>query len=377
MKAFEITEYQASSVISALIADELGVHFSRHFDSLTTARWAADTTLGADGIGLTPDERAACVRRITDFFGAETNIDPSVETIGAWAGVIADVVLHRQVRFTFASAAASRREIAHAADDIYADAAAAANLIYGRRRLLTLVAPHSLFGFALSVLAPNLLQVPSIDARALTPEALTKAMSFGDALVATPSLWRYVIRSGVVAPDNAMAVYFGEPMAGDLAADMRKAGFGAQRELYGSTETGVIGWRDSPGEAFVLFDHWRRAGDMLERTSPGGGVTPVDAMDTLVWENDRRFKLAGRRDGAVQIGAVNVFPDRIAAKICEHPIVKTCVISVSRHAGGANRLIADIELDNAAPGESLARSIDSWCRAKLRPQERPRVYNFR
>ena len=113
-------------MISALIADELGVHFSRHFDSLTTARWAADTTLGADGIGLTPDERAACVRRITDFFGAETNIDPSVETIGAWAGVIADVVLHRQVRFTFASAAASRREIAHAADDIYADAAAAA-----------------------------------------------------------------------------------------------------------------------------------------------------------------------------------------------------------------------------------------------------------
>ncbi|MEZ5916073.1 MAG: hypothetical protein R3C40_00610 [Parvularculaceae bacterium] len=71
MKAFEITEYQASSVISALIADELGVHFSRHFDSLTTARWAADTTLGADGIGLTPDERAACVRRITDFFGRD------------------------------------------------------------------------------------------------------------------------------------------------------------------------------------------------------------------------------------------------------------------------------------------------------------------
>jgi acyl-coenzyme A synthetase/AMP-(fatty) acid ligase len=175
-----------------------------------------------------------------------------------------------------------------------------------------------------------------------------------------------------------MAVYFGEPMTPDLSAEMRKAGFGAQREIYGSTETGLIGWRDSPGEPFVLFEHWKRADDNLERKSPSGEAAVLAPMDNLIWQSDRRFKLAGRRDGAVQIGAVNVFPQRIAKKIEEHPAVKSCSIAVSKHAAGANRLIANIELAAAqAPSESMARSIDAWCRTNLRQQERPRVYNFR
>jgi hypothetical protein len=50
---------------------------------------------------------------------------------------------------------------------------------------------------------------------------------------------------------------------------------------------------------------------------------------------------------------------------------------VSRHAGGADRLVATIALKRAGlPPESVARSIDSWCRQKLRAYERPRVYNF-
>ncbi|HPE32290.1 MAG TPA: hypothetical protein PLV61_13955, partial [Parvularculaceae bacterium] len=92
---------------------------------------------------------------------------------------------------------------------------------------------------------------------------------------------------------------------------------------------------------------------------------------------ERSFKLAGRRDGAVQIGAVNVFPSRIAATIRGHRAVEDCKIRVARHAGGVARLVARIKLNpEIAPSELTARDIDSWCRTHLRPQERPRIYNF-
>lgn len=211
----------------------------------------------------------------------------------------------------------------------------------------------------------------------MTPDELKKFLAFGDALVATPSLWRYIIAQGVIAPDNAMAVSFGETLTPELSAEIRKAGFGAQRECYGSTETGLIGWRDAPGEPFALFDQWKRDGDILRRATPSGEVVTFEPMDILVWDGDRRFRLGGRRDGAVQIGAVNVFPAQIAEKISAHPLVGACVVTVSRHSGGADRLVATIRLKSGGgPGESAARAIDNWCRSKLRPYERPRVYNF-
>jgi acyl-coenzyme A synthetase/AMP-(fatty) acid ligase len=100
-------------------------------------------------------------------------------------------------------------------------------------------------------------------------------------------------------------------------------------------------------------------------------------MDALEWTSDISFRLGPRRDGAVQIGAVNVFPERVAAVICQHRAVEDCRVRVARHAGGVNRLIARIALKpEAAPTEQMARDIDLWCRTHLRPHERPRIYNF-
>lgn len=379
MKAFVLTPDQIASVAAALVVDELGARFGRHVDALTASAWNSETRLGEDGAELSDEEAEACLRRLHRFFGADAAAFPGLhgETLGDWASDVAARISARLAGFSFSAAGVEGREFAHAADTVFADAASAANLLYGRRRILSLVAPHSLIGFTLSILLPNLLQAPAIDVRRMSPDELKKFLAFGDALVATPSLWRYMIAQGVFAPDNAMAVFFGEPMTSDLSADIRKAGFGAQREIYGSTEHGLIGWRDAPSDPFALFDQWRRNGEHLRRTTPSGLVVDCAPMDALIWDGERRFRLGGRRDGAVQIGAVNVFPSKIAERIAAHPDIEKCEVSVSRHAGGADRLIATIRLKSgAAPAESVARSIDQWCRSQLRPYERPRVYNY-
>ncbi len=377
MKAFQISAEQVAAVSAALFLEVLSTEFSRQVGAVARAGWTLAAPLGEGGLDLSPEEQAACLARAGAFFGAPDLFNGRAPaTFGDAVSAISAAIATRLLFFRFTAAGGHGRDFDHPADRIFGEAAALANLLYGRRRIVSLVAPHSLMGFSLSVLAPNLLGLPSVDARNLSPEELQKMLSFGDAVVATPSLWRYLLTQGVKAPDNAMAVTFGEALSPELSAEIRKAGYGAQREIYGSTESGLVGWRDTPSDPFALFEFWRRSGDLLIRTSPAGESATVEPMDFMNWENERRFRLAGRRDGAVQIGGVNAFPDEIAARIAEHPAVAACDVSLSRHAGGIDRLVATITLASGPPSESVARSIDAWCRARLRPHERPRVYGF-
>lgn len=378
MKAYQLAEQQVAAVTAALFHDVLAAEFSRQVGAAARAGWTAAASLGEGGLDLAVDERAACLARAGAFFGAPDLFAGSAPaTFGDVAAAITAATQRRLVMFRFTAAGGQGRDFDHPADRIFGEAAALANLLYGRRRIVSLVAPHSLIGFSLAVLAPNLLGLAAVDARGLAPEELQAALAFGDAVVATPSLWRYLIAQGVKAPDNAMAVTFGEALSPELSAEIRKSGFGAQREIYGSTETGLVGWRDTPSDPFALFEFWRRDGERLVRTAPSGATAVVEPMDFMTWEGDRRFRLSGRRDGAVQIGGVNAFPQEIAARIAEHPAVAECSVSLSRHPGGMDRLVATITLAEGMASESVARSIDAWCRAKLRPHERPRVYTYR
>ena len=378
MKAFSLTPEQMAVVIAALIADELAVRFGRHIDSMTSAAWNHQTRFDEDGVSLNEIERAACAGRVLRFYGLDGFAADDLPRggIGDWALLTSRASQQHQKIFRFTAAGDDAREFTHDADSIYGDAAAAANLLKGRRRTIALVAPHGLVAFVLTVLAPNLLQIPALDARALDPDALSQTLSYGDAVVATPTQWRYLMREGLKAPDNTIGVFFGEPMSSELAAAMRKAGFSAQREIYGSTESGLIGWRDSTVEPFVLFDHWLRFEGGIDRALPTGVVSRLTPPDALQWISERRFLLGGRTDGAVQVGAVNVFPARIAARIAEHPQVAECRIDVVKDDAGANRLIANVRLKTHAATEPVARAIDAWCRTRLAPHERPRVYHF-
>ncbi len=377
MKAYQLSRDQIVSVTAALFVEVLAAEFSRQTSASARSGWGADSPLGDGGLALSAEESAACLARASQFFDAHGVFGGAApETLGAAADAVALRISSRLTTFCFAAAGGLGRVFEHPADRVFGDAAALANLLYGRRRILSLVAPHSLIGFSLAVLAPNLLGLPAVDARSFSPDEVQSTFAFGDAVVATPSLWRYLIAQGVRAPDNAMAVTFGEALSPELSAEIRKAGFGAQREIYGSTESGLVGWRDTPSDPFALFEFWRRDGDGLVRIAPSGAEIAVAPMDFLTFEGERRFRLAGRRDGAVQIGGVNAFPDEIATRIMEHADVAACTVTLSRHPGGMDRLIASVTLKKGAVTESVARSIDAWCRSKLRPHERPRVYNF-
>ncbi|MEM9749428.1 MAG: hypothetical protein AAF869_00600 [Pseudomonadota bacterium] len=389
MKGFEFARSHVVDTIIACTAEELGQRFKKHVDFLTISEWSADTPIGAGGLGLTDEQAKACAQRAAQFYGADASvISPKPgDRFADWGERLHGGVNRHLTEFGFTTVAGDGaiKVCRHPADEIYQDACAAASLLHGRRRIISLVSSHNIFGFAITVIAAQLQGLETVHARATPPEVLRQKLSFGDLIVATPTLWRYLAQTLGGMPDNVMGVCFGEPMSPDLPELLEALGLGAFRELYGATETGLIGWRYAHSEPFRLFDAWRRNEDCpdperstsLIRVRADGGEYVVESMDDLVWDTPRSFRLMGRRDKATQVGGVNVFPERIAEIIEMHPLVEACRIRIGRQRQGVNRLIAHMILaPSAAASDAVMRDIDMWCRRNLRPQERPRIYCF-
>ncbi|MEL6112655.1 MAG: hypothetical protein AAFR20_07610 [Pseudomonadota bacterium] len=382
MRAFTLTEADVSRVIKGLVLDELMRSDPSNRTRIQEQDWAADFSLGTAGADLDPALITQCIDAFCVFFALDRErvalMEPEAP-VRDWASAVTDHLSQSLLQLVFRPAGRGKASVtyAHRADSLFQDAAAVASLLQGRRRMISLVSPHSLMGFCVTILVPKLQAIDVIDGRTMVPEDLTQALAFGDVVVATPSVWSYMIREGISAPDNTMGVTFGEVMSRELAADMRRKGIGVLREFYGSTQTGIVGWRDSSTDRYALFDHFDPGDEGLRRHLPVGHAVTVDVMDHLIWEGDRGFTLGGRRDGAVQIGAINVFPDWIAAVISDHDRVARCTVHVAEARNGANRLVADIYLKpGIAPNEAIAREIDRFSRGKLAVPERPQIYHF-
>lgn len=84
----------------------------------------------------------------------------------------------------------------------------------------------------------------------------------------------------------------------------------------------------------------------------------------------------GRRDEAVQVGGVNVYPERVAETIRSHPEVADCAVRPMR-PGEGRRMKALIVLEEAARDQpDSRRRLEYWLRQTFSAPERPSSLTF-
>ena len=148
-------------------------------------------------------------------------------------------------------------------------------------------------------------------------------------------------------------------------------------EIYGSTETAGVGWRTWPDTDFQLMPQWTLestsdTGETLLRQSSGA---QAQVMDRLAWDGPRRFRVAGRVDGAVQVGGVNVFPEKVAALLRGHPGISQAAVRLMRPDEGG-RLKAFVVPEPGTHSEALRPELEALCLRDLSPEERPKAITF-
>ena len=152
-------------------------------------------------------------------------------------------------------------------------------------------------------------------------------------------------------------------------------------DVYGSSETGGLGWRERTGDGWTeagggfRLAPWRRRGgaDTLARE----GQAPIVAPDHLAWDRSGGFRIDSRRDGTVKVGGVTVDLDRVRQAICAHPGVADARVRPMQPGEGA-RLKAFVVPGPQAgedPG-SLLTSLAAHLATTLSAAERPRAFRF-
>jgi long-chain acyl-CoA synthetase len=241
-----------------------------------------------------------------------------------------------EIHFYSGGTVGTQRIVPHSAETLLEEIDELAGLFADRRRVIVTVPVHHIYGFLFGVLLPRALRVPVVDAqyRLLSREAQPVP---GDLIVSIPFLWeRYLPRVGSWGTD-VVGSSSTAPLSADLGSELCRAGLSRLVEVYGSSETAGVGWRDhcaprtggashsapvrrsgtAVGEVetigFALFERWTRGTDDVLRGTAGTVALP----DRLEWRDDRHFLPRGRRDAVVQVGGNNVDLDALRLRILE------------------------------------------------------------
>jgi long-chain acyl-CoA synthetase len=246
----------------------------------------------------------------------------------------------------------------------------------GRRRVLCAVPSHHIYGFLFSVLLPRDLGLYAdavVDIRSSTPAWLARGAQSGDLVIGHPDWWRMIGRTVHGLPPDVIGVTSTAPCPDDVSEGVEAAGFMRLLHVYGSSETAGIGARNSHREPYTLFPYWRMEGEGgLVRDLPGGATAAYTLQDQLEDCANGRFRVGARRDDAVQVGGINVYPARVRDVLKKHPAVADAAVRLMRPEEGGRLKAFIVPRPQAVPAD-LTGSIQEWIDQQLTPPERPKA----
>jgi 4-coumarate--CoA ligase (photoactive yellow protein activation family) len=295
-------------------------------------------------------------------------------TFGDWVSEARRVAERSDGAVAFKSSGSSGApsSVLHAITVLDEEIAALAELLAPRTRIVTAVPAHHIYGFLFTVLLPHVLKCTVLDVRRHSPAALGAVLQPGDLLVAFPTVWEAAVEARTRWPDRVAGVSSGAALRPGLFPELRLGGLDLLLEIYGSTETGGIGWRTDGAAPFRLFRHWSRLDNDRLLKASGEYALP----DAAAWVDSLHLVPGPRHDRALQVGGVNVHPSRVRSVLLAHGGVADAAVRLMRAEEGERLKAFIVPKDPDADPRRLRGSLVEWVDTRLAVVERPRSFTF-
>ncbi|MGB7754822.1 MAG: AMP-binding protein [Salinisphaera sp.] len=290
----------------------------------------------------------------------------TMATAAEWADRIAAERIERVTVHTSGSTGAPQSH-SHASADLLEEANEFAQQFADTQRVIALVPAHHLYGLVWTALLPAVLDVPVVEA---TVPAIPAPRS-GDLMVGVPEHWAALARLRKQWPEHVTGVSSAGPLSDALGEAVLATGLARLIDVYGSSETSAIGLRDVPNRGYTLLPRWQLAPDDAS-TLLGRDGRQLQLPDRIRQTGERRIELSGRRDHAVQVGGLNVYPDRIAARLVECDGVAEAAVRLGDN-GRLKAFIVPLANQDEANLEHRLRQLAA---TRLPPAERPTRFRF-
>lgn len=248
----------------------------------------------------------------------------------------------------------------HTLEDLHEEALFLKTLLGDRKYFVSAVSPHHLYGFTFGLYLPHILDVECIHIPPFPHIFRAKVGKHGTG-VGFPGLYERFDSNvaGVGSMISASA-----PLAPECMCQLMDMGYEVV-DIFGSSETGVLGIRKSPDAFYELLPYYEKVNDRTVQRD----MRIIKLMDTLEWRGGREFIPIGRIDSMVQVEGMNVSPMNVAAKIQKCDFISDCTVRLMRPEEG-HRLKAFVVPANGCSAKDTLFALREFLNT-LFPEERP------
>ena len=380
-----LTRNSLGRVLQSLITHTLSSHRPTASKPLSNDKcWADDflimgshnDALGCDSLDLLQISAAVNEMFHLHEAGLETEL-LSTASFGEWLTIIERAwqrgVTHLTV--TTSGSTSIPKHCTHEFSKLMIEMDFLAELFGQRSRIVAFTPAHHLYGLLFTAMLPDRIACPVRDF--LSPDSPTDSgpvkLQAGDLVVSFPQGWQWIDRSVRTMPADVEGAVSTAPCPLELIESLVPGKLSALTEIYGSSETSGIGTRRWPAKTYSLMPQWKRtsSGQHARKSLWHTAGFQVEPMDHLEFSADGTFLVRGRIDSVVQVGGVNVFPERIAERLKTHPEVAEASVRLMRPDEGSRLKCFVVPQSNdrtAILPMLLGEWIESWPIAAERPK---------
>jgi hypothetical protein len=181
---------------------------------------------------------------------------------------------------------------------------------------------HHIYGFIWGLIIPSLAKCEVIDYRACLIN--TNKLSKNALIVSTPHASALLTSNPELGNTGASVVLSTSPCDHKLLTDLKMEGYKNAYHVYGSTETGGIGYRTQDSLRFSLCANISEKLGVLYRNA-----NELPVQDKLEFFEDSTFSVISRFDKAIQIRGYNVNMDALEAFILQQAFVNDVGLRIS------------------------------------------------
>ncbi len=315
--------------------------------------------------------------------------------LGAWAHLAQGswAAQPATLRFRTSGSTGRPKTCKHRVIDLAQEVHALAEVIGPVRRIVSAVRCHHIYGFLFTLMLP---QVPGMRLADATPGAATDGNSDGpvpvldlcgrpvasvlarlqpgDLVIGFPDWWRALGRSAHELPPGVIGITSTAPCPDEVCEPLMAAGLSRLLHIYGSSETAGIGWRDWPQAHYTLLPAWQAVPDAPDQVTRHGwdGMQQAIALpDEVQWLSPRTLKPMARRDGAVQVGGINVHLGAVRQQILSQGDVADAVLRLHDFGGQPRLKLFVVPRDAGMAADTLLAALQQFAQRHLAPPARP------
>lgn len=333
-----------------------------------------DLTIGSDQIPINSLEMLQIVDRVSEMFhldrwGQEDNL-LRWRTLTSWSEQVAKTWGQDPAEITFMTSGTSggHKPCTHTLNHLLAECQTWQSMFRSRRRVVSCVPSHHIYGFIFTVLLPTQMDLPVVSMRHRPPTAIVKDLQPGDLVIAVPFWWQQVAHRAQRLPQDVIGLTSTARMPEATYRSLLASPLKQLVQIYGSSETAGIGFRDTPDQAYQLLPHWQHGEG--EDALVDDQKRRIMLQDHLEWHDASHFQVKGRKDQMVQIGGHNVSPQQVAIALSNCPLVAEAHVRPTQAEEVSLKAFVVPKQQNLDL-QQFKQQIFAWCHANLPSPQQP------